>query len=185
MATKTFEKALMASEDIKVYVGSALYQVSNNNAPIHDGAFVVLGDLALDTTYQNSGDYTYNVYLATAPAAVTDKVVVLDYAGIQEGTIGGNDYKMGIKLYDLVCPAGRPCRFRRMVVGDKMWLSDGLFASTPTIGKFAELTAINTILTPQASHTSGQFGVKILAQTEMTTGQIANGIKYLVEVVEL
>ena len=185
MATKTFNKALMASEDVKAYVGSALFQDNGVDAPIHDGAFVVLGDLALDQTYQNAGDYAYNVYLAAAPEAVTDKVVVLDYAGIQEGTIGANDYKMGIQLYNLVCPAGRPCRFRRMVVGDKMWLSDGLFASVPTIGEYAELTADDTILTPQASHTAGQFGVKILAQTEMTTGQIANGIKYLVEVVEL
>ena len=185
MATKTFNKALMASEDVKAYVGSALYQVSSVNAAIHDGAFVVLGNLADDKTYTNSGDYAYNVYLATAPTAVTDKVVVLDYSGIQEGSIGGNDYKIGVQLYDLVCPAGRPCRFRRMVVGDKMWLSDGLFASTPTVGKFAELTANNTILTPQASHTAGRFGVKILAATEMTTGQIANGTKYLVEVVEL
>lgn len=185
MATKTFEKALMASEDVKAFVGSALYQASSNNAPIHDGAFVVLGDLAEDTTYQATGDVDYNVYLATAPTAVTDKVVVIDLANIQEGTIGGNDYKIGIKLYDLVCPAGKTARFRRMAVGDKMWLTDGLFASAPTIGKFAELTANNTILTPQTSHTPGQFAVKILAQTEMTTGQIANGIKYLVEVVEL
>ena len=185
MATKTFEKALMASEDVKAYVGSALYQVSNANAPIHDGAFVVLGELAPDTTYQNSGDVSYNVYLATAPTAATDKVVVIDLANIQEGTINGNDYKMGIQLYNLVCPAGRPARYRRMVVGDRMWLTDGLFASAPTVGKYAELTANNTILTPQASHTAGRFGVKILAKTEMTTGQIANGDKYLVEVVEL
>ena len=185
MATKTFAKALMAAEDVKAYVGSALYQVSGNNAKIHDGAFVVLGDLAEDTTYANSGDVQYNVYKATAPAAVTDKVVVLSYAGIQEGTIGGNDYKMGINLFDLECPAGRPCRFYRMQVGDRMWLSDGLFASAPTVGKFAELTANNTILTPQASHTADQFGVKILKEDEMTTGQIANGKKYLVEVVEL
>lgn len=185
MATKTFAKALMASEDIKAYVGSALYQANGANAPIHDGAFVVLGDLAPDTTYQATGDVDYNVYLATAPAAVTDKVVVLDYAGIQEGTIGGNDYKMGIQLYNLVCPAGKTCRFRRLAVGDKMWLSDGLFTAEPTIGEYAELTANNTILTPQASHTAGQFAVKILAQTEMTTGQIANGVKYLAEVVEL
>jgi len=185
MATKTFNKALMASEDVKAYVGSALYQVSGNNAAIHDGAFVVLGDLALDQTYQNAGDYAYNVYLAEKPAAVTDKVVVLDYAGIQEGSIGANDYKMGVQLYDLVCPAGRPCRFRRMVIGDKMWLSDGLFAAEPVINEFAELTANDTILTPQQSHNAGQFGVKILAKTEMTTGQIANGVKYLVEVVEL
>lgn len=185
MATKTFNKALMASEDVKAYVGSALYQVSAANAPIHNGAFVVLGELAPDTTYETSGDYAYNVYLATAPAAVTDKVVVIDLANTQEGTINGNDYKVGIQLYNLVCPAGKAARYRRMVVGDKMWLSDGLFASTPTVGKYAELTANDTILTPQASHTGGQFGVRILAQTEMTTGQIANGIKYLVEVVEL
>ena len=185
MATKTFAKALMASEDIKAYVGSALYQANGANAPIHDGAFVVLGDLAPDTTYQATGDVDYNVYLASAPTAATDKVVVIDLSNIQEGTIGGNDYKMGIQLYDLVCPAGKTCRFRRLAVGDKMWLTDGLFASTPTVGEFAELTANDTILTPAASKTGGQFAVKILAQTEMTTGQIANGIRYLAEVVEL
>lgn len=185
MATKTFSKGLMASEDIKAYVRGALYQVSSTNAPIHDGAFVVLGDLAADTTYAQTGDVQYNVYTATAPTAVTDKVVVVDIADVTTGTIAGNDYKIGVKLYDLVAPAGKAVRVRRMAVGDTMWLSDGLFESTPTVGKYAELTANKTTLTPQASHTGGQFGVKILKATEMTTGQIANGTKYLVEVVEL
>ena len=185
MATKTFSKALMASEDIKAYVGSALFQVDGIDAPIHDGAFVKLGDLAEDTTYGVENDVRYNIYTCSAPEEVTDEVVVLDYAGIQEGTIGQNDYKIGIPLYNLVCPAGMPCRFRRMAVGDKMWLSDGLFEGTPVLKEFAELTAGKTTLTPQASHTEGQFGVKILAEAELTTGQIANGKRYLVEVVEL
>lgn len=185
MATKTFSKGLMASEDIKSYVGGVIYQVSGADAPIHDGAFVVLGDHVADTTYATTGDVAYNLYKATAPAAVTDKVVVVDLANIQEGTIGGNDYKMGIKLYDLVAPAGRAARYRRMAVGDTMWLSDGLFESTPVVGEFAELTANKTTLTPQSTHTAGQFGVKVVVATEMTTGQVANGTKYLVEVVEL
>lgn len=185
MATKTFFKGLMASEDIRAFVGSALFQVDGVNAPIHDGAFVKLGDLAPDTTYGIEDDVAYNVYTCSAPEEVTDEVVVLDYAGIQEGTIGNNDYKIGIPLYDLVCPAGRPCRFRRMAVGDKFWLTDGLFESAPVLKEFAELTAGKTTLTPAASHTEGQFGVKILAEAEMTTGQIANGKRYLVEVVEL
>ena len=69
---------------------------------IKDGSLVKLGDLIEDDVY---GDVDYDTYKAEKPAD-GEEVVIADYAGISEGTIAGNDYKLGVKLYDLMIPAG-------------------------------------------------------------------------------
>lgn len=165
---KLFSKAIMASEDIQSYVGSCLFMSNNAAAAVSDGSFVVLGGLATDTTY---GGVDYNVYYATAPAAVTDNPVVIDYAGISEGSIADNSYKMGIKLFDLVAPAGRPVRFRRMAIGDKFWLGSDNF--TGAIGNYATLTANSVLLTPAAG-AGADFAVKIQASKDFVYGQSSN-----------
>jgi hypothetical protein len=181
---KLFSKALMASEDIKSFVGSTLFQSAGANAPITNGAFVVLGNLASDATYSSTG-VDDNLYLSTAPAAATASVVVVDLASISEGTIDGNVYKMGNRLYDLTAPAGVPARFRRLMVGDKFWLADGNFGvGTPTVGQYGVLTAGAVTLTAQSSQ-GANFAVIIRDKKSLTTGQIANGSLYLCEVVAL
>ena len=74
---KVFRAAEMMSEDVQSYVISCQYQVASADAPIEDGSFVKLGELKPDTTYAAAGDKDYNVYLASMPTAVTDKVVVI------------------------------------------------------------------------------------------------------------
>ena len=74
---ETFSKALMASEDVKSYLGSTKFQASGAYAEIHDGALVVLGDLAVNDAYGATAK-DYNVYLSTAPTADTAKVVIVD-----------------------------------------------------------------------------------------------------------
>ena len=74
-------KGLMASEDVKMMNVSVDFQDGGVSASVKDGSFVVLGDKIADTTYSASGK-DYNVYKATAPTAVTDKVVVVDIAGV-------------------------------------------------------------------------------------------------------
>ena len=49
--TKVFSKALMMSEDVQSYVGSTKFYAADAPAEIHDGAFVVLGDLVDDGVY--------------------------------------------------------------------------------------------------------------------------------------
>lgn len=170
----------MLSQDADSQVTSAVFQ-----APVKDGSLAVLGDLAADTTYKASGDVEYDVYQAAAPEAVTDEVVIVDYAGISGGDINGNYYKMGIKLYDLEAPAGEIVRVRRLHLHDKYWLGASNFESTPVVGEFAELKANSMKHDPKSALTGGQFGVKILKEQDLTTGMQSNGKVYLCEVVAL
>lgn len=190
--TKVFHKGLMISEQVLSKLASVVYQDSDTDAAIHDGAFVVLGDMVKNSVYGEAGNLNdYNVYNAKAPEAVTDPVVVVDIADISQGVIAGNNYKIGVKLVDLVGQAGYPMRARRMEVGDKFWLGRGNFASAPTVGQFAILTASDTILTPNGTKAESGFCVKIQASKDLTLGQFvakADGSAeqiYLCEVVQL
>ena len=183
--SKTFSKALMMSEDVKSYVGSCIFQANSVNAPVSDGALVTLGNLVADTTYAATGDYDWNLYIATAPAAVTDDVAIIDLAEISAGTIGGNNYKIGVQIFDLVQAAGKPARFRRLAKYDKFWLSAGCFATTPTVGKFAGATASSVNHTPADTKPVSGYAVKIQAKTALTTGNVSAEDNYLVEVVQL
>ena len=151
---------------------------------ILDGSLLVLGDLAADLTYDAAGK-EYDVYVGRKFATDDKEVVIVDYAGISEGTIMGNDYKMGIKLYDLEVPANRVTRVRRLHLHDKFWLSANNFAATPVAGKYgipangSYLHAISNTL-PEAG-----YAIKILIVDDLTTGAKANGKKALCEVVQL
>ena len=176
---KLFSAGIMTSESVQSYVLSGKADVA-----LDDGAFVVVGDYAVGTVYGQT-DKDQNVHTLTAPAAVTDTVAVVDYAGISEGTIAGNVYKLGYKLYDLQVPAGTATRVRRLDLGDKFYLGDGNFATLPEAGKFAKLTANDTILTPAATLPAQGFAVKINRVDSLTTGTRANGSRIECEVVQL
>jgi hypothetical protein len=188
--TKVFSKALMASESIQSYVGSTKFQADNEYAKVVDGAFVVLGDLALDGVY-GVASVDYNVYKSAAPTALTDKVVVCDLAEVEAYTHGDNRVKMGNKLVDLEAEAGHAVRFRRLAIGDKFWLGEGNFEVAPGENKYATLTANKTTLTPAAAKPEEGFALKIIASEALTVGQYVkkNGSNfeqlYLCEVVAL
>ena len=179
-----FRAAEMMSEDVQSYVISCQYQVGGVDSQIEDGSFVKLGELKPDKTYSEEGDKDYNVYLASAPTAVTDKVVVIDYPGVSEGTISGNSYRLGVKLFDLVAPAGRPVRARRLALGDRFWLGEGNFTGAVGSNGFATLTANDVRLTP-AGEAGANFAVKIHLGKDFNYGQSASGKLYLCEVIGL
>lgn len=181
---KVFRAAEMMSEDVQSYVISCQYQVASADAPIEDGSFVKLGELKPDTTYAAAGDKDYNVYLASMPTAVTDKVVVIDYPGVSEGSIAGNSYRMGVKLFDLVAPAGRPVRARRLALSDRFWLGEDNFAAAVGTNGYATLTKNDVRLTPAAA-AGNNFAVKIHLGKDFNYGQSAKGKLYLCEVVGL
>lgn len=181
---KVFRAAEMMSEDVQSYVISCQYQAGGVDSQIEDGSFVKLGELKPDKTYSEEGDKDYNVYLASAPTAVTDKVVVIDYPGVSEGTISGNSYRLGVKLFDLVAPAGRPVRARRLALGDRFWLGEGNFTEAVSNNGFAILTANDVRLTPAVA-AGDNFAVKIHLGKDFNYGQSASGKLYLCEVVGL
>lgn len=152
-----------------------------------DGALVVCGDLAPNTVYDPAGlaGVEYDTYVAAAPAAATDEVVIVDYAGISEGDIAGNVYKMGNKLYNLTVPAGTIARARRLALHDKYWVGEDNFDTTPTVGQYATAEAAKFTHKAAAALPQSGFAVKILVEEDLTTGMRSNGSIYLVEVVQL
>lgn len=174
MATKVFAKALMASEDVQSYVGSCRFYASDVATETYDGAFVNIGDLDLDGVY-SATSVDYNVHVATAPATgslTREDICVIDLAGISEGVIGGNSYKIGDKITDLKLKAGYNGRFRRLMKGDKFWIGLGNFASAPTLKQYCTVAnGLTTLTASAASPTADQFNVKVIASKALTIGQ--------------
>ena len=175
-----FYAGKMLSQDADSQVVNAVLE-----SAVKDGSLVVLGDLADDLTYKAAGDIEYDLYEAEAPKAVTDKVAILDYAGVDGGEINENYYKMGYKLFNLEIPANEPCRARLLHLHDRFWLGEDNFEAKPTVGQFAELKANSFKHDPKASHTAGQYGVKILKEQDLNAGMQLKGKMYLVEVIDL
>lgn len=148
---------------------------------IKDGSLVKLGDLVKDDVY---GDADYDTYTAEKPAA-GEEVVIADYAGISEGAIAGNDYKLGVKLHDLMIPAGTVFRVRRLALHDKFWLGQDNFDTAPTVGKFATAEAGKYDHKVAGENPATGYVVKIIAEKGMTVGMKADGKLFLCEVVHL
>ena len=148
---------------------------------IKDGSLVKLGDLVKDEVY---GDADYDTDTAEKPVD-SKEVVIADYAGISEGTIAGNEYKVSDKLHDLMIPAGTVFRVRRLALHDKFRLGQDNFEGEPAVGKFA------TAETGKYDHKVAEeepvagYGVKIIAEKGMTVGMKADGKLFLCEVVHL
>ena len=175
---KVFKHGKMMSDVVDSALANAIF-----TEEVDDGALVVLGDLADDLAY--TGLVEYDTYEGAKPVAATDDVVIVDYAGIQQGAIGGNQYKVGIKLHDLKVPAGTPTRVRRLYLHDKFWLGAGNFASTPIVGEYAIAEANKYTHKPNASLPESGYAVKVLVEKDMTVGVHTEGKIYLVEGVQL
>ena len=174
-----FKEGKMLSNVADSYLANAVGEVV-----IPDGALVVLGNLVANTTYDANG-LEYDLYEAAAPAADTDEVVIVDYAGISEGDIYNNTYKMGVKLYGLNVPVGTPTRVRRLALHDKFWLGDGNFNGAPTVGQYATAEADEFTHKPAAAVPASGYAVKVLLKEGFTTGMTDRGYLYLCEVVQL
>lgn len=169
----TMRPALMASESVQSYLVSVKYQEDGEYAEIHDGALVVRGDLDTSSVYNVSGVTDMkddNVYVATAPTAATDEVLIVDLAEVSQGVIAGNTYKIGIKLVGLVCEAGYPARTRIPMKHDRFWLSGDCFDSAPTVGQFAGVSAGKTTHAPLATALTEGYCVKIEDSRAFTVG---------------
>lgn len=179
---KVFRAAEMLSENVQSYVISCQYQESEVDAAVADGSFVELGELKPDTTYVESGDKDYNVYLAKAPKANSTNIAVIDYPGVSEGSIAGNSYRIGDKLFDLVAPAGRPCRARRLALHDRFWLGEDNFDGTVDTSKEYGLKDDSVLL---ATDSTGTLKIKLHLGKDFNYGQSAKGKLYLCEVIGL
>ena len=148
---------------------------------IKDGSLVKLGDLVKDDVY---GDADYDTYTAEKPAD-SKEVVIADYAGISEGTIAGNEYKVSDKLHDLMIPAGTVFRVRRLALHDKFWLGQDNFAGEPAVGKYAIAETGKYDHKVAEEEPVAGYGVKIIAEKGTTVGMKADGNHFLCEVVHL
>lgn len=191
MANKNlFYAGKMASQQLDVYLAGAVV-LDGNNKPIEapDGGLVELGDLYADDTYSATGKQ-YDVYEAKAATTTGKDIALIDYAGIQEGNIGGNEYKIGDKLYGLMVPAGVVTRVRRPHLHDKFWLGDDNYVgeTKPAMGDYyginnGAFTHAKIAAGDVATHTG--YMVKIVAVRELTVGHRSNGGQYLNEVKDL
>lgn len=192
MATKIFDVAKMVSEDVLAYDRSAKFCTGNDDAPVYaqcdDGAFVTLGKMCADATYDGMVDY--NCSYAYAPASdevALDDLWVTDIVDVSSGSIAGNTYRIGAKLVEMKGEAGSAVRVRKVCKFDRFWLGAGCFESLPTVGQFATLTAGKVTLTPQVSKQVGKVNLAIRASKPMTIGTLVPGApayeqEYLVEV---
>lgn len=174
---ETFRCGRMMSEDVQSLLYSIKYQEKDEYAPVHDGALVVVGNCAPNDAYNLTRNGTTlegavddNVYLAKAPAAVRDDVLIVDLAEISGGDIADNYYTMGIRLYGLVARAGIPVRARVPMKHDKFWLSGGCFVSAPTVGEYATATADDTHHTPVNTAATEGYCVKIENSRDFVVG---------------
>lgn len=173
-----FYSGKMVSDQIDAALTNAVLE-----AKVKDGSLIVLGALAADTTYDANG-LEYDLYEGAQPGEDDTEFVIVDYAGISEGEIGGNIYREGIKLYDLEVPAGTPTRVRRLHLHDKFWLSEDMFESAPTVGKFAVAKASSYKHDPKTSAQTG-YCIKILLKKDLTAGMKTIRPQYLCEVISL
>lgn len=179
MAKHVFKEGKMASNVLDSYLANAV-----SAEAVYDGSLVVLGALAADLTYDANGK-EYDTYEAAKASAATDEVVIVDYAGISQGSIGGNVYKEGVKLYDLEIPAGEIYRVRRLALHDKFWLGEANFASQPVVGEYATATASAYTHTPANTLPASGYAIKVLLKEDLTAGMASQGYIYLCEVVQL
>ena len=168
MATKVFAKALMASEDVQSYVRNCRLYANDAATAVFDGAFVTLGDLDLDGVY-GATSVDYNIHKAALGAAAEGAAqYVIDLAEIDQGTINGNVYKIGVKTAGLVLPAGENARARKLMQGDKFWLGAGNFAGEVAIGDGLVVDSDGLLAAAGDGETAT---IKVIASKTLTQGQ--------------
>lgn len=181
MSKKLFQKSLMASEDVKAYLGTGVFYNGASTAAVDDGALVVVGGLEDSDAYTGIKDI--NKRKLTAPAATTDKVAIVDYVGVSHGEIMEVNYREGVKTAGLAASAGEAVRYRLPQVGDTFWLATGNFATAPATGKFATPTAGATTYTVANSAAASGFCVAIETSKKLTEGAVDTDTLYFCRVV--
>lgn len=183
-----FHAGKMISEDVRTYLANAVV-LDGSDEPIEvaDGSIVDLGALRADLTYSSTGQ-EYDVYSAKAPAASYKDLALVDYAGIQEGAIGGLQLRWGDKLYGLRVPAGVATRVRRPGLHDKYWLGEENFAVAPAIGdafgiNVGHFDHAKIAAADEAAHQG--YMIRVQIERGLTTGMRDQGHMYMVEVVQL
>lgn len=181
-----FHAGKMASQDVRTFLAGAIV-LDENDEPIEapDGGLVELGNLHADDTYSATG-LEYDVYDAKAPAAEPKDLALIDYAGVSQGEIGENEYKIGLKLYGLKVPAGQVTRVRRPALHDKFWLGEANFKTQPAIGDGYGISAgefAHAKVADESQHDG--YMIRVQIARELTTGMRSQGHMYLVEVVAL
>lgn len=178
----------MGSQQLDVLLANA-YIVDGEGEAIEapDGGLVELKDLRADDTYSADG-LQYDVYDAEKPGEEPKDLALIDYAGISEGEIAGNEYKIGIKLYNLNVPAGVITRVRRPMLHDKFWLGEDNYDFDPKLGDLAGVKANDfkhaKITLAEGKEPEG-YAVKVRIVRELTTGTRSQGKMFLNEVVSL
>lgn len=167
---RMIQKIQMASEDVKSYLHTGVFYNNDAQAPIADGACVVVGGLEDHDTYKNTKDI--NARKITAPKAVTDKVSIVDYVGVSQADVMGVVYRVGDKTAGLGALAGERVRVRDLKPGDEFWLTAGCFKGTPVIGQYAVPTADDTLWTAQATAVEGAVNLKIETSKNLITGMV-------------
>lgn len=192
---KFFQKVNMTSESVDSYNRTGLFKTYSGsvgtNASVDSGAFVVISKgLAPNDTYNaflsGSTIVDINTFIATCPNAATDKpVYVVDVVKVTDGTIAGNVYREGVKTLSMTANAGEKVALRFLDYTDQFILGADNFASAPTVGQYAVLTAGSAVtLTGSAGAGSG-FAVRVEQKQTISEGIDANGVGYLCTVVQL
>lgn len=178
---KIFQKALMASEDVKALLVSGKYLKDDVAAEVADGSVVAIGDLMENTAYTGRKDH--NIRKVAAPVDTKEDIGFVDLAEISQGDIMGNVYKIGYKTAGLTAPAGTPVRVRRPMVGDTFYLGDANFDRTPVIGEVGLVTVGETTLTV-AADAAGYEGIYVVVEDieSLTQGTVAGDHIYFCRV---
>jgi len=174
-----FQRRIMASEDVKAYNRSVIFQNANVNAEATNGAFVALRSPAV--TIFSTNDKT--TFIAATPSANTEAIYILDIAESPYVTSGTNVFRVLDSIIDLKAPAGIAVRARKPKLDDLFELGSDNFASSPTVGQFAIPTASSKLATPVASIDTAKFCIKILESITKSIGVSSSLTVYLCQVV--
>lgn len=184
MAKKLFWKNYMASEDVgSKLVHGKFYNDNDEQAPIFDGALVVIGDLEDHAYYAGVKDL--NVRKIKFAEADTDEVAVIDLVERPHGDIMGVTYRQGIKTADMTEVAGIPVRVRIFDKFDSFNIGAGNINGEPVVGEYLIPEAGTGLWVPSATKVEGKTNVKVESQTALIEGVVDTDIKYLCTIVAL
>jgi len=183
---KAFFKANMTSESdqSKVQTGR-FYDNTNTAAVCAHGDLVVIGTLDAHK-WDNYAITDMNVRKLTHPAAITDRVAIVDFDGTPFATNGELFYGIGYRTIGQPPKAGETTKVRVFEIGDTFYLADGNFAAPPVLEEYAAPTAGAGTWTPAAAQVAGATNIRIEPITRpLTVGTVDEGTWYLCTVVSL
>jgi hypothetical protein len=181
MANYFFQKEIMASTDVRSYLQPIKYEVSATPTVVTNGALVTVTDPCTNIWGTND----LNCYKATAPAADTDPIHIVDLLETPylENTAGTKMYRVGEEIISLQAPADFPVRSKKPKLDDRFLVGADLFASAPTVGQYAIPTAGATTYTPSATKVTTKFCVKIVESVTKGYGVEGSIVVYRCRVV--